>query len=160
MQGPQIVTVPKFETLSRYWIVPFLHAYLSYYGAIGSAFNSTPGQSLVVGRSKAQAYMVHSMQFAASVMSYDTPPIYPFCGMYVKSRSYLPVHSFSKCAHFTLHSLSQLHACLYGAECLFLLSSHLCHCVHFHSSKHCMHDSCRSMCTLRQALEYQFWCCR
>lgn len=55
MQGPQIVTVPQFDVPSRYWIVPFLDAYLNYYGAIGSDFNSTPGQYLVVGRSKGQA---------------------------------------------------------------------------------------------------------
>ncbi|KAA6420889.1 MAG: hypothetical protein FRX49_09030 [Trebouxia sp. A1-2] len=52
MQGPQIVTVPQFDVPSRYWIVPFLDAYLNYYGAIGSDFNSTPGQYLVVGRNE------------------------------------------------------------------------------------------------------------
>ncbi|DBA92269.1 TPA: hypothetical protein ACH3X2_003703 [Trebouxia sp. C0005] len=51
-QGPQIVTVPQFDVPSRYWIVPFLDAYLNYYGAIGSDFNSTPGQYLVVGRNE------------------------------------------------------------------------------------------------------------
>lgn len=51
LKGPQIVTVPTFDTPSRYWIVPFLDAYLNFYGAIGSYFNSTAGQYLVVGRS-------------------------------------------------------------------------------------------------------------
>ncbi len=55
VQGPQIVTVPKFDVPARYWIVPFLDAYLNYYGAIGSDFNSTPGQYLVVGRSEGRA---------------------------------------------------------------------------------------------------------
>ena len=52
LQGPQIVTVPEFDTPNRYWIVPFLDAYLNYYGAIGSYFNSSAGQYLVVGRGK------------------------------------------------------------------------------------------------------------
>jgi len=55
MQGPQIVTVPTFDVPSRYWIVPFLDAYLNYYGAIGSDFNGTAGQYLVVGRSNGRA---------------------------------------------------------------------------------------------------------
>ncbi|KAL0038112.1 hypothetical protein WJX79_003329 [Trebouxia sp. C0005] len=52
-QGPQIVTVPSVSPSNRYWIVPFLDAYLNYYGAIGSDFNSSAGQYLVVGRSAA-----------------------------------------------------------------------------------------------------------
>lgn len=52
LQGPQIVTVPEFDTPKRYWIVPFLDAYLNYYGAIGSYFNSSAGQYLIVGRGK------------------------------------------------------------------------------------------------------------
>ncbi len=52
LQGPQIVTVPTVSPSNRYWIVPFLDAYLNYYGAIGSDFNSSAGQYLVVGRSE------------------------------------------------------------------------------------------------------------
>ena len=61
LKGPQIVTVPKFDTPSRYWIVPFLDAYLNYYGAIGSYFNSTAGQYLVVGRSKNACSIYHEL---------------------------------------------------------------------------------------------------
>lgn len=50
LQGPQIVTIPTFDTPKRYWIVPFLDAYLNYYGALGSNFNTSAGQYLVVGR--------------------------------------------------------------------------------------------------------------
>ena len=32
LQGPQIITVPEFDTPKRYWIVPFLDAYLNFYG--------------------------------------------------------------------------------------------------------------------------------
>lgn len=52
LQGPQIITVPQFDTPRRYWIVPFADAYYNIYGAIGSHFNSSAGQYLVVGRSK------------------------------------------------------------------------------------------------------------
>ena len=34
LKGPQIVTVPTFDTPKRYWIVPFLDAYLNYYGVL------------------------------------------------------------------------------------------------------------------------------
>ncbi len=51
MQGPQLLTVPAFET-GRYWIVPFSDSYLNFYTAIGSHFNSTAGQYLVVGPGK------------------------------------------------------------------------------------------------------------
>ncbi len=58
LQGPQIITVPRFDTPARYWIVPFSDAYYNIWGAIGSHFNSTAGQYLVVGRSKPQ--LVHA----------------------------------------------------------------------------------------------------
>ncbi len=51
MQGPQLLTVPAFET-GRYWIVPLSDSYLNFYTAIGSHFNSTAGQYLVVGPGK------------------------------------------------------------------------------------------------------------
>ena len=51
MQGPQLLTVPAFET-GRYWIAPFSDSYLNFYTAIGSHFNSTAGQYLVVGPGK------------------------------------------------------------------------------------------------------------
>ncbi|KAK9827504.1 hypothetical protein WJX74_006310 [Apatococcus lobatus] len=50
-QGPQIITVPQFDTPRRYWIVPFADAYYNIYGAVGAHFNSSSGQYLVVGRS-------------------------------------------------------------------------------------------------------------
>ena len=52
LQGPQFITVPEFDTPRRYWIVPFLDAYLNFYGAIGSDYNSSAGEYLVVGRGK------------------------------------------------------------------------------------------------------------
>ncbi|DBB11917.1 hypothetical protein WJX82_007641 [Trebouxia sp. C0006] len=52
-QGPQLLTVPAFET-GRYWIVPFSDSYLNFYTAIGSHFNSTAGQYLVVGPGPSQ----------------------------------------------------------------------------------------------------------
>lgn len=52
LQGPQVVTVPQFDNPKRYWIVPFLDAYLNFYGALGSAYNTTAGSYLVVGPSK------------------------------------------------------------------------------------------------------------
>ena len=52
VEGPQIITVRQFDTPRRYWIVPFLDAYYNYYGAIGSDYNSSSGQYLVVGRSR------------------------------------------------------------------------------------------------------------
>ncbi len=117
MQGPQIVTVPKFDVPNRYWIVPFLDAYLNYYGAIGSDFNSTPGQYLVVGRSKGQAC---TPQAHCSLCHELLDTIYR--SLVLRLRIYLSVHSFSTCTHFTLQGLLQLHACLYGAKCSFLLS--------------------------------------
>ncbi len=50
-QGPQVFTVPPVPK-GRYWIVPFLDAYTNFIGALGSAYNSTPGNYLVVGRSE------------------------------------------------------------------------------------------------------------
>ena len=72
-QGPQIVTVPQFDTPQRYWIVPFVDAYLNYYGAIGSDFNSTAGQYLVVGRSESShqaALCIMSFKSESSLASY------------------------------------------------------------------------------------------
>ena len=48
LQGPQIITVPQFD--SRYWVLPFLDAGLNFYAGIGSNYNSTAGEYLVVGR--------------------------------------------------------------------------------------------------------------
>ena len=50
-QEPQILTVPAFPS-GRYWIVPFLDAYTNFYSAIGSDYNSTPGDYLVLGQGK------------------------------------------------------------------------------------------------------------
>ena len=52
LQGPQIISVPQFDTPKRYWIVPLLDAYTNYYGGPGSIRNSTAGQYLVVGPSE------------------------------------------------------------------------------------------------------------
>ena len=51
VQGPQIVSIPQFDTPKRYWIVPFADAYLNEYSYLGSDFNTTAGDYLVVGRS-------------------------------------------------------------------------------------------------------------
>ena len=59
-QGPQIISVPEFDTPKRYWIVPFLDAYLNFYGAIGSDFNSSAGDYLVVGRGTTQKLLSDS----------------------------------------------------------------------------------------------------
>ncbi|KAK9796634.1 hypothetical protein WJX73_004944 [Symbiochloris irregularis] len=48
-QGPQIFTIPQFPA-GRYWVVPFLDAYTNLFGALGSHFNSPPGDYLVVDR--------------------------------------------------------------------------------------------------------------
>lgn len=52
VQGPQIISVPQFDTPRRYWIVPFVDNYFNFWGAIGSDFNSSAGDYLVVGRGK------------------------------------------------------------------------------------------------------------
>ena len=50
MQGPQIITVPAFD--SRYWLLPLQDAYTNTYAALGSDYNTQAGQYLVVGRSE------------------------------------------------------------------------------------------------------------
>ena len=49
LQGPQQVTVPAFSA-DRYWEVPFIDAYTNVNSSIGSRFNNTAGQYLVVGQ--------------------------------------------------------------------------------------------------------------
>ena len=50
-QGPQIVSVPQFDTPRRYWIIQFSDAYQNFFAAVGATYNST-GRYLLVGRGK------------------------------------------------------------------------------------------------------------
>lgn len=51
MQGPQIITIPAFDS-NRFWIIPLQDAYTNTYATLGSGSNTAPGQYLIVGRSK------------------------------------------------------------------------------------------------------------
>lgn len=49
LQGPQVFTVPTFDTPRRYFIVQLSDAYQNFFAALGSSFNSS-GKYLVAGR--------------------------------------------------------------------------------------------------------------
>ena len=51
MQGPQVITVPQFDTPKRYWIIQLLDAYSNSFAYLGSHFNTSAGSTLILGRS-------------------------------------------------------------------------------------------------------------
>lgn len=65
LQGPQIITIPAFDS-NRFWIIPLQDAYTNTYATLGSGSNTAPGQYLIVGRSKLLASLPIAVQKGAA----------------------------------------------------------------------------------------------